>query len=109
MPSLKEIAENPDTQGTLKNKIFSHLSLLFIKSDKKPCHVIMNQADWNYLISLQGITEYITKEHNKGRLKKKILGTLWDATILLVNETKEIKVYHNTKEMKKDFPDKSIS
>jgi len=109
MPSLKEIAENPDTQGTPRNKILSHLSLLFIKSDKRPCHIIMNQTDWDYLISLQGITEYITKEYNKGRLKKMILGTLWDATILLVNETKEIKVYHNKKEMKKDFPSKGNS
>lgn len=109
MPSLKEIAGKTGNKKTHKNKIIRYISLLFIRSKKRPCYVVINQAEWNYLTSLPGITGYLDINYlNKHEHSPNILlGTLWGASILLVNETEEIKVYHgdNIDDMIKDFPD----
>ena len=105
MPSLKEIAGKSGNKSTQKNSAIFHLSLLFIKSDKRPHYVIINQTDWNYLISLPGISiEYLNNINLKRPSEKEMLGSLWGATILLVNETKKVKVYHDVNSMKKDYP-----
>ena len=106
MPSLKEISGKSGNKKTQKNNAIRHLSLLFIKSEKRPYYVIMNKTDWEYLKSLPGITEYLDIQTNKELLKNEMVGTIWSAPILIVDETDEIKVYHenNVNDMKKDFP-----
>ena len=105
MSNLKEVAGLSGNKKTQKNLVINYLSLLFIRSEKRPCYVVINQTDWNYLISLPGITEYLDINYLKEHSDKGMLGSLWSATILLVNETKEVKVYHEdtVHNMKKRF------
>ncbi len=108
MPSLKEIAGKTGNKNTKKNKVINHISLLFIRQEKKPRYMIINRIDWDYLTSLSGIREYLDTdsiekhEHSQDGL----VGFLWKTPVLLIEEATEVKVYHegNFSDMKKDFP-----
>ena len=107
MPGLKEIAGKSGNKNTQKNKVIRHISMLFIRAEKRPSYVIINQIDWNYLTSLPGIQEYLEKNTQQKLTETGMLGTIWSTPILLVNETDEVRVYHkgNIDDMRNDFPE----
>jgi len=104
MLSLKKIAEEPNTKGTIKDIVIRYISTLFIKSEKRAIYLIINSKDWGFLKTLPGITEYLMFERDKGTYENGQIGYIWGAVIFLINETGYVKVYSDINDIKAEFP-----